>query len=153
MTWKCALLMGSPSDRQELEKALPYFDYFELQVDVKVMSAHRNPGEVSAFAAAARDEGYLAIIAAAGMAAHLAGVIASHTTLPVLGVPLAGSAFNGLDALLSTVQMPAGIPVATFAVGAAGARNAAIFLAEMIAVSDSAMAAKLEEFRQQGARL
>ena len=153
MTWKCALLMGSPSDQPELEKALPYFEYFGLQVDLKIMSAHRNPQEVTAFATTAREKGYQAIIAAAGMAAHLAGVIASHTTLPVLGVPLAGSAFNGLDALLSTVQMPAGIPVATFAVGAAGARNAAIFLAEMISVSDPAMAERLEQFRRQGARL
>jgi 5-(carboxyamino)imidazole ribonucleotide mutase len=152
MSWKCALVMGSPSDREELEKALPYFEYFDLQVDVKVISAHRNPLEVTQFATTAREEGYRAIIAAAGMAAHLAGVIASHTTLPVLGVPLAGS-FNGLDALLATVQMPAGIPVATFAVGSAGARNAAIFLAEMIAVEDRAMAVKLDEFRSQGARL
>ncbi len=150
---KCALLMGSASDRAELDKALPYFEYFDLQVDVRILSAHRNPQEVAEFAAAARDEGYVAIVAAAGMAAHLAGVVAAHTTLPVLGVPLGGSAFNGLDALLSTVQMPAGIPVATFAVGAAGARNAAVFIAELIAVEDTAMRERLDQFRQQGARI
>ena len=153
MIYKCALLMGSTSDQTVMEKSLPWFEYFGIRVDVHVISAHRQPEGVAQFARNARAEGYHAIVAGAGMAAHLAGVLASHTTIPVLGVPLEGSAFNGFDSLLATVQMPAGIPVATFAVGSAGVKNAAVFLAEMIAVTDKDMADKLDQFRAGGARL
>lgn len=151
--YRCALLMGSSSDRAEMEKSLPWFEYFGIAVDVHVISAHRQADEAVAFARSAREKGYQAIVAGAGMAAHLAGVLASHSTLPVLGVPLGGSALSGFDSLLSTVQMPAGIPVATFAVGPAGVRNAAVFMAEMISVHDADMAKRLDEFRRAGARL
>jgi phosphoribosylaminoimidazole carboxylase PurE protein len=118
-----------------------------------ILSAHRTPEEVARFAKEARENGYAAIIAGAGMAAHLAGAIAAHTTLPVLGVPLPGGVMDGMDALLSTVQMPAGIPVATFAVGSAGLRNACVFAAEILSLTYPELTEKLSEFRSGGARL
>jgi len=150
---KIAILLGSKSDMPFVEAAQNYFDYFNLEYEVFVKSAHRNPHEVAGFCEAARKNGYQAIVAAAGMAAHLAGAVAAHTTLPVLGVPLPGGIMDGVDALLSTVQMPAGVPVATFAVGKAGMRNAAVFAAQLISLQDEDMQNKLNEFKKQGSRL
>jgi phosphoribosylaminoimidazole carboxylase PurE protein len=148
-----ALILGSKSDLKYWEDAKKYLDYFGLLADVKVLSAHRTPEEVSDFAHSARKKGYKVLIAGAGMAAHLAGVLAAHCDLPVLGVPLPGGVMDGLDALLSTVQMPAGVPVATFAVGLAGMRNACVFAAQILSISDPSLAEKLHTFKQSGARL
>jgi 5-(carboxyamino)imidazole ribonucleotide mutase len=115
-----------------------------------VLSAHRNPADVAAFATSARDDGFAVLICGAGMAAHLAGVVAAHTTLPVIGVPLSGGAINGVDALYATVQMPTGIPVATVAID--GSANAGILAVEILAITDAALAAKLADFRAAGAR-
>ena len=147
---KVAILMGSPNDAPKMAGAVEMLERFGIQADERVMSAHRNPGVVTEFASAARDNGYVAIICGAGMAAHLGGVVAAHTTLPVIGVPLSGGGLNGVDALYSTVQMPPGIPVATVAID--GSKNAAILVAEMIAVTDETMAKKLDEFRAGGAK-
>lgn len=148
-----AVLLGSKSDVKYWEDSKKYADYFEITADLHILSAHRTPDEVAKFAKEARENGYAAIIAGAGMATHLAGVIAAHTTLPVLGVPLPGGVMDGMDALLSTVQMPAGIPVATFAVGSAGLRNACVFAAEILSLTYPELVKKLGEFRSGGARL
>ena len=147
---KVAVLMGSPNDAPKMAPAVETLERFGIVADERVMSAHRNPKVVAEFAEGARDAGYVAVICGAGMAAHLGGVVAAHTTLPVIGVPLSGGGLNGVDALYATVQMPPGIPVATVAID--GAKNAAILVAEMISVTDPAMAEKLAEFRAQGAR-
>lgn len=147
---KVAVLMGSPNDADKMKGASEMLERFGVEADVRVMSAHRNPHDVSEFVTNARANGYVAIIAGAGMAAHLAGVCAAHTTLPVVGVPLSGGALNGIDALYATVQMPPGIPVATVAVD--GSRNAAILVVEMLAITDADLANKLAEFRAGGAR-
>ncbi len=150
---KVGLIMGSESDKPVVSSALEYFDYFGIPVEMKTMSAHRNPEAVQTFAKNARKNNFGAIVACAGMAAHLAGVIAAYTTLPVLGVPLAGSALNGVDALYSMVQMPAGVPVACMAIGKAGARNAAVFVAEIFALSNDQIANKLVQFKKNGCKL
>jgi 5-(carboxyamino)imidazole ribonucleotide mutase len=150
---KVAVLLGSKSDVKYWEDSKKYAEYFEIIADLHILSAHRTPEEVARFAKEARGNGYAAIIAGAGMAAHLAGAIAAHTTLPVLGVPLPGGVMDGMDALLSTVQMPAGIPVATFAVGSAGLRNACVFAAEILSLTHPELTEKLSEFRSAGARL
>ncbi|MDQ6927770.1 MAG: 5-(carboxyamino)imidazole ribonucleotide mutase [Actinomycetota bacterium] len=137
--------MGSPRDKDKMAPAVEMLTQFGLEPDERVLSAHRTPDAVSQFARSARDDGYVAIICGAGMAAHLAGVVAAHTTLPVVGVPLSGGALNGADALHATVQMPRGVPVATVAID--GAANAAILVAEMLAISDEAMAKRLDDFR------
>ncbi len=142
---KVAVLMGSPSDQQKMAAATATLAEYGLEADERVMSAHRTPDDVAAFAKSARQVGYAAVICGAGMAAHLAGAVAAHTTLPVVGVPLSGSALGGLDALYATVQMPRGVPVATVAVD--GAANAAILVVQMLAITDGALAAKLEERR------
>jgi 5-(carboxyamino)imidazole ribonucleotide mutase len=142
--------MGSANDDDKMAGAKAMLERFGIEVDVRVMSAHRNPADVSAFASSARDAGYGAVICGAGMAAHLAGVVAAHTTLPVIGVPLSGGISDGLDALLATVQMPKGIPVATVAVN--GSANAGILAAQILAVSDEDVAKKLDEFKAAGAR-
>ena len=147
---RVAVLMGSPNDGDKMQPAADMLERFGLEADVRVLSAHRNPDEVTALARSARDQGYVAFICGAGMAAHLAGVVAAHTTLPVIGVPLSGGGLNGVDALYSTVQMPKGIPVATVAID--GSANAAILVVEMLAVSDKELADRLDEFRAQGAR-
>ena len=147
---KVAVLMGSSSDAERMKAARGMLSRFGVEVDERVLSAHRNPDEVAAFARGARENGYAALICGAGMAAHLAGVVAAHTTLPVVGVPLSGSALNGVDALYSTVQMPPGIPVATVAID--GASNAAVLVVEMLAIADAGLAARLEEFRAGGVR-
>jgi phosphoribosylaminoimidazole carboxylase PurE protein len=150
---KIAVLLGSKSDVKYWEESKKYAEYFGITAELHVMSAHRNPQKVAEFASNARENGYFALIAGAGMAAHLAGVVAAHATIPVLGVPLPGGLMDGVDSLLSTVQMPAGIPVATFAVGTAGFRNACVFAAEILALSDETAQSKLDEFRAAGARL
>ncbi len=147
---KVAVLMGSPNDKDKMAGAAKVLEELGIEADVRVMSAHRNPQAVSEFVDSARDSGYGVIICGAGMAAHLAGVVAAHTTLPVIGVPLSGGALNGVDALYATVQMPRGIPVATVAVD--GSANAGILAVEILAVTDEALAAKLADFRAGGAR-
>ncbi|MHB1445273.1 MAG: 5-(carboxyamino)imidazole ribonucleotide mutase [Acidimicrobiales bacterium] len=147
---KVAVLMGSPNDGPKMAPAVEMLERFGIVADERVMSAHRNPEMVAEFAGAARENGYVAMICGAGLAAHLGGVVAAHTTLPVIGVPLSGGGLNGVDALYSTVQMPPGIPVACVAID--GAKNAAILVAEMIAITNESMAAKLAEFRAGGAR-
>lgn len=147
---KVAVLMGSPNDKDKMAGAGQMLERFGIEVDERVLSAHRNPHDVAEFASGLRANGYVAAICGAGMAAHLAGVVAAHTTLPVIGVPLSGGALNGVDALYSTVQMPKGIPVATVAVD--GSANAGILVAEMLSVTDEGIATKLAEFRAAGAR-
>ena len=143
---KVAIIMGSVSDLPVVEKAIKTLQEFDVPHEVHVYSAHRTPEEAHAFSANARKNGFGVIIAAAGMAAHLAGSVAANTTLPVIGIPMKSTTFaNGLDALLSTVQMPSGIPVATVAVD--GAVNAALLAIEILAVSDDALAEKLAQKR------
>jgi len=147
-----AILLGSKTDEQVMQGCTEYLTKFGISYDLQVLSAHRNPDAMAAFVKGAESKGYKLIIAAAGMAAHLPGVAASHTTLPVIGVPLEGSALHGVDALYAIVQMPAGVPVATVAIGAAGARNAAVLAAEILALHDAALKEKLVAFRNNGAR-
>ncbi len=147
---KVAVLMGSPNDAEKMKGASDTLERFGVEVDVRVLSAHRSPAEVAAFASSARVDGYAAIICGAGMAAHLAGACAAHTTLPVVGVPLSGGALNGVDALYSIVQMPPGIPVATVAID--GSANAGLLAVAILAVTDKVLADKLAEFRAGGAR-
>ncbi len=142
--------MGSPRDQDKMAPAAATLAEFGLEVDERVLSAHRTPDQVASFARDARDAGYAAVICGAGMAAHLAGAVAANTTLPVVGVPLSGGALNGLDALYATVQMPSGIPVATVAID--GAANAGILVAEMLSIADEEMARRLADFRAGGAR-
>jgi len=144
---KVGLVMGSKSDLPTVEKAVEQLKAFGVPVTVRVLSAHRCPDEARAFAAAAREEGFGVLIAAAGMAAHLAGALAANTTLPVIGIPLRAAGSDGTDALLSTVMMPSGIPVATVAID--GAKNAALLAVEILAVSDEALAQKLAAFRAE----
>jgi 5-(carboxyamino)imidazole ribonucleotide mutase len=143
---KVAVLMGSASDQARMAPALGVLEEFGVEATEQVMSAHRTPGVVSTFARAARDEGYGVIVCGAGMAAHLAGAVAAQTTLPVIGVPLSGSALNGVDALYATVQMPRGVPVATVAID--GAANAAMLAIEILAVVDAGLAKKLASHRE-----
>ena len=141
MQKKVAVIMGSDSDLPKVEPAIACLKGFGIPVQVHVMSAHRTPQRAADFASRAAADGFGVIIAAAGKAAHLAGVLAAHTTLPVIGIPIKSSALDGLDALLATVQMPAGIPVATVAID--GAENAAILAAQMLALSDPQLAGQL----------
>lgn len=146
---KVAVIMGSDSDLPIVRKALDTLQSFDIPFETHIYSAHRTPTEAREFALSARENGFGVIIAAAGMAAHLAGAIAAATTLPVIGIPCGGGSFNGLDALLSTVQMPSGIPVATVAVG--GGANAALLAAQILAVEDKTLAAKLDKKRADDA--
>ena len=143
---KIGIIMGSNSDLPVVEKAMTTLDEFGVPYEVHVFSAHRTPVEAKEFSANARANGFGAIIAAAGKAAHLAGAIAANTTLPVIGIPVKSSTLDGLDALLSTVQMPAGIPVATVAID--GAANAALLAIQILSVSDDEVAAKLDAQRK-----
>ena len=143
-----SILMGSRSDLPTMEAWFNQLKEFDIPFEAHALSAHRTPNEVIALAEGAKKRGIKVIIAAAGGAAHLGGVIASSTTLPVIGVPIQTSALGGMDSLLSTVQMPGGIPVATVAIGKAGAKNAAILAAQMIALSDDEMAEKMEAFKK-----
>lgn len=145
---KVAIVMGSKSDWSTLELTVKTLKEFGIESTIKVMSAHRTPHEATAFAEGAIDAGYKVIIGAAGGAAHLCGVLAGHTTLPVIGIPVKGWSLDGMDSLLSTVQMPKGVPVATVAIGKAGAINAAILAVQMMAISDSDLAAKLVQFKK-----
>ena len=153
MNGKAAVLIGSESDRDIIESSRKYFEYFNIEMDLRVMSAHRNPDEVSQFASSARENGYHVLIGAAGMAAHLAGALKANSTLPVIGIPLPGGIEDGIDALLSTVQMPKGVPVATMAVGKAGAINAAILTAEIISLQNEKLVEKLNKFKAAGSTL
>lgn len=146
---KVAVIMGSDSDLPVVEKAINTLKAYSVPFEVHIFSAHRTPVEARDFSLNARKNGFGAIIAAAGMAAHLAGAIAANTTLPVIGIPIASGGLGGMDALLSTVQMPTGIPVSTVAVN--GAANAALIAIEILAVSDEELAAKLDEQRAAGA--
>ncbi|MBM4142255.1 MAG: 5-(carboxyamino)imidazole ribonucleotide mutase [Lentisphaerae bacterium] len=141
------IVMGSDSDWALVRKAAETLDGFGVGAEVRVLSAHRTPDEAAAFARGAARRGLKVIIAAAGGAAHLAGVLAAHTTLPVVGIPVKGGALNGVDALLAMVQMPAGIPVATVTLGSAGPENAALLAVQMLALSQPALAAKLQRHK------
>lgn len=143
------LIMGSPSDWPVLKRAAETLDALGISYEAKVVSAHRTPDRAFAYARGAEARGLKLIIAAAGGAAHLAGVTAGLTTLPVLGVPMESNALKGMDSLLSTVQMPGGVPVATFAIGEAGAKNAALHAAAILALSDPALAERLKAWRQK----
>lgn len=143
-----SIVMGSRSDLPTMKATGEVLKEFGLAYEIRIMSAHRTPEAVEEYAKSAKDRGIQVIIAAAGGAAHLAGVIAASTTLPVIGVPIQSKALNGLDSLLSIVQMPGGIPVATVAIGSAGAKNAGFLAAQMIALADEAMAQKLVAYKQ-----
>jgi len=140
--------MGSTSDWETMQNAAKRLEEFEVPFEARVISAHRSPALAHEYATSAASRGIACLIAAAGGAAHLAGVMAAGTTLPVLGVPMPSKHLGGMDSLLSTVQMPSGIPVATFAIGNAGASNAALFAVALLARSDQALAAKLTGFRK-----
>lgn len=142
---KVGIVMGSKSDLPIVEKAIHILQEYSVRTEVRVLSAHRCPDEVRSFAASARESGFSVLIAAAGMAAHLAGALAANTTLPVIGIPCRSAGSDGMDALLSTVMMPSGIPVATVAID--GAKNAAILALQIMAVTDSFLAKKLEDAR------
>ncbi|MEK6727189.1 MAG: 5-(carboxyamino)imidazole ribonucleotide mutase [Candidatus Omnitrophota bacterium] len=143
-----SIIMGSPSDLETLKEAIDLLKGFSVGFEVKVLSAHRSPKELAAYLEAAPKRGAKVFIAAAGGAAALAGVIASHTILPVIGIPIETKSLKGLDSLLSTVQMPAGIPVATMAVGKAGAKNAAIFALEILGINDKSIQSKLSAYKK-----
>ena len=144
---KVAVIMGSASDLEKVKPAIETLDELGIESVVRILSAHRTPKETAEFASSARENGIAAIICAAGKAAHLAGAVAAQTTLPVIGIPVKSSTLDGLDALLSTVQMPSGMPVATVAID--GAANAALLAAQIIAVTEPAMAQKLEAKREK----
>ncbi|MBE6554470.1 MAG: 5-(carboxyamino)imidazole ribonucleotide mutase [Ruminococcaceae bacterium] len=145
---KVAVIMGSDSDLPVVEKAMTTLDEYGVPYEVHVFSAHRTPEEARAFTVSARQNGFGVMIAAAGMAAHLAGAVAANTTLPVIGIPVKAKYLDGIDALLSTVQMPTGIPVATVAID--GAANAALLAVQMLAIEDPALAEKLDQARRAG---
>ncbi len=146
---KVGIIMGSDSDLPVVERAIYKLKEFDVPFEVHIYSAHRTPKEAKEFAENARDNGFGAIIAAAGKAAHLAGAMAANTTLPVIGIPIKSSTLDGLDALLSTVQMPSGMPVATVAID--GAENAALLAIQILAVNDAELSKKLCESREKGA--
>lgn len=149
---KVGIVMGSDSDMGVMQETVAVLKKFQIPFEITVASAHRSPQRAADFASSASQRGIVVIIAGAGHAAHLAGAMAAHTPLPVIGVPIDSSCLQGLDALLSTVQMPPGIPVATMAIGKSGARNAAIFAAQIIAVADTDLRDKLETYKQEMAR-
>lgn len=146
---KIGIVMGSSSDWSVMKGAVETLESFGVEHEVKVLSAHRTPHELESWVKDLRNQGYAAVIAAAGGAAHLAGVVAAFTTLPVIGVPIKGSAFEGMDSLLSMVQMPSGIPVAVVAVN--GAKNAALLAVEILAVTNESLKLKMDDFRQKQA--
>jgi 5-(carboxyamino)imidazole ribonucleotide mutase len=144
--------MGSDSDLPTMEEAAKILDQFGVPYEMRISSAHRSPKRTAQLAREAADRGVKLIVAAAGMAAHLAGVIAAETTLPVIGVPMGGGALSGIDALYAMVQMPGGIPVATMAIGKAGAKNAALFAIQILALQDPDLAGKFVVYRETMAR-
>lgn len=143
---KVAVLMGSDKDMPKMEACVAVLESFEIEHEIHVMSAHRTPERVAAFASGARDNGFGVLICGAGKAAHLAGAVAAHSTLPVIGIPIAAGGLGGVDALYSTVQMPTGIPVATVAIDSAA--NAAYLAVSILSVSDPELAARLESYRE-----
>jgi phosphoribosylaminoimidazole carboxylase PurE protein len=149
---RVGILMGSDSDWEVMSAAARRLDAFGVAYEVTVTSAHRAPQRTAAYASSARERGLHVLICGAGVAAHLAGVVAAHTTLPVIGVPLEAGSLKGWDALLATVQMPPGVPVATVAVGAAGAENAAILAVQILALGDAGLQRRLDEFKTALAR-
>ena len=146
---KVGIIMGSDSDLPVVEKAADTLAEYGVPFEMRIMSAHRTPHEAAEFAANAEANGCKVIICAAGMAAHLGGVVAAHTTLPVIGIPMASEPFKAVDSLLATVQMPPGIPVAAVTCGKAGAKNAALYAVSILATADSELAAKLKAFREK----
>lgn len=146
---KVGIVMGSDSDLEVMREAEKRLDYFGIPYETRIMSAHRTPERAAKYAATAEQRGLEVIIAGAGAAAHLAGALAANTTLPVIGIPIDSSALQGLDALLATVQMPAGIPVATMAIGKAGASNAGILAAQIVARKNPKISAKLAQFKKE----
>ena len=145
---KILVIMGSKSDQPTMSKGTEILDKFKIPYRKEICSAHRNPEKTKILAKSAEKEGVKVIIAGAGMSAHLPGVIASYTTLPVIGVPLNASPLSGIDSLFSMVQMPSGVPVATMAIGEAGAKNAAILAIQILALSDEKLKKRLEKFKQ-----
>lgn len=145
---KISIIMGSESDLETVNETIKLLKEFKVEAEVKVLSAHRTPKELAAYVSAAPKRGVKVFIAAAGMSAALSGVIASHTVLPVIGIPIESGSLKGLDALLSTVQMPPGIPVASMAIGRAGAKNAALFALEILGVSDRIIQSKLINYKK-----
>jgi phosphoribosylaminoimidazole carboxylase PurE protein len=150
---RIAIIVGSKSDLTIVEDARPYWEFFGLECDLRVLSAHRQPTELSAYIKEAEAQGIEIFIACAGMAAHLPGVIAAQTHRPVIGVPLEASSLQGMDALLSIVQMPGGIPVGTMAIGKAGVINAVVYAARILGLRDQQIARRLQEFAQIGYKL
>ncbi len=146
---KVAIIMGSKSDLPYMEGAIDILKRFGVEYSAMVMSVHRTPDKVSEFARNVEKDGYGFIIAGAGFAAHLAGVIAAHTTIPVIGVPLPSSDLKGIDSLLSTVQMPGGIPVATMGIGKSGAKNAALFVVSVLSLTDNRIKEELNKYREE----
>ena len=146
---KIAILKGSASDLDTMMAAKAILDDFGVEVEMRILSAHRTPEEACLFAAQAQQRGVKVIIAAAGLAAHLAGVVAAHSMLPVIGVPIDGGPLKGVDALLSTVQMPRGTPVATVAIGKTGAANAALLALRILALNNEALGIKLAEYKER----
>ena len=146
-TSQVAIIMGSDSDLPIVEAAFPILDSFGIKFTKNVMSAHRTPHDVMELIKNSEKNGCKVFIAAAGMAAHLAGVVAAHTTLPVIGIPIPSGSLNGMDSLLSTVQMPPGIPVATVAIGSSGAKNAAILAVQILATADETLKQKLTDYK------
>tara|TARA_B110000116_G_C16750601_1_gene543160 strand:+ start:1010 stop:1480 length:471 start_codon:yes stop_codon:yes gene_type:complete len=153
MKHKVAYLIGSTSDQKFAEASIEYFNFFDIESSIMVMSAHRNPEVVKSFASTAKKNGYGVLVCGAGMAAHLAGAVKSVSTLPVIGVPFPGGMMDGMDSLLSTVQMPKGVPVATMSIGKAGSINAAILCAEIFAINDHIISGKLDIFKKNGSTL
>ena len=150
---KVGVIMGSDSDWPNMQKCCELLKTFDIPCEVRISSAHRTPDETADYARTARQRGLKVIIAAAGMSAHLAGVIAAHTTLPVIGVPMASGSLQGVDALLSTVQMPLGVPVAAVGIGSTGAQNAALLAAQILALNDDALTKKLIQFKADQAQI
>ena len=146
---KISLIMGSQSDLETVNEAINVLKEFKVDFEAKVLSAHRTPKEVAQYVEAAPKKGIKVFIAAAGMSAALAGVVAAHTTLPVIGIPIETKNLKGLDSLLSTVQMPSGIPVACMAIGRAGAKNAALFALEILGINDPKISVKLSKYKRQ----
>jgi len=144
-----AIVMGSDSDLEVMNTCVEQLKSFDIKPEVRILSAHRTPIQAAEFAQGAADKGIKVIIAAAGMAAHLAGALAGRTNLPIIGVPLVAGSLGGMDALLSTVQMPPGVPVASMGLGKAGAKNAALFAVQILSLSDRALNEKLKAFKQE----
>jgi len=145
---KVAVIMGSDSDLPTMNEAVKVLTEYGVGCEVKILSAHRSPDDTARFARSAREKGFSVIIAGAGGAAHLAGVVASHTTLPVIGVPMETKELKGIDSLLSTIQMPFGVPVATVAIGKTGAKNAGVLALQILGVTDRTIAKKLENLKR-----